>query len=121
MANETLDYKIFSQIYANQLADDQYCCIVAEKCKNIVAVSNLRFEWQLHHAERVAEVMELIVHKDFRNQKFGKKLLEESIRIAKSKSCSQIEVCCNQKRKNAHKFYINEGLCKSHYKFYLRI
>ena len=61
--------------------------------------------------------MEFVIACDFRNQGIGKDMLEQACRIAKEYGCSQIEVDCNQLRKDTHRFYIREGMHNFHYKF----
>lgn len=53
----------------------------------------------------------------YRNQGIGKELLAEGCRIARQNGCSQIEAACNQTRKEAHRFYLREGMENGHFKF----
>lgn len=78
---------------------------------------NLRFEYQLHHAVRIAEIMEFVVAPQCRNKGLGKLILNEACEIAKDHDCIQIEVACNQLRKDTHRFYEREGMKNYHYKF----
>lgn len=78
---------------------------------------NLRFEYQLHHAARIAEIMEFVVAPQCRNKGLGKLILNEACEIAKDHDCIQIEVACNQLRKDTHRFYEREGMKNYHYKF----
>ena len=84
---------------------------------HIRGMLNLRFEYQLHHAARIAEIMELVVAAQCRNKGAGKLMLNEACRIAKENGCIQIEVACNQLRKDTHRFYEREGMKNYHYKF----
>ena len=82
---------------------------------------NLRFEEQLHHCEKIAEVMEFVVHQDYRNRNVGQKMFAEAKRIALEHGCSQIELATNQLRKDAHRFYYREGMHNFHYKLSQRL
>lgn len=84
---------------------------------HIRGMLNLRFEYQLHHAACIAEIMELVVAAQCRNKGIGKLMLNEACRIAKENGCIQIEVACNQLRKDTHRFYAREGMKNYHYKF----
>lgn len=114
---ESLDYSKFTQIYDEQLRDSRYCCFVFECDSDIIAVLNLRFENQLHHAGCIAEIMEFAVCSRYRNQGIGKAMFRHACDFAKSIGCLQIEVCCNQIREGAHRFYLREGMDNSHFKF----
>lgn len=117
MENKELCYDMFFKIYQYQLQSEQYDCIVYEQQNTVIAVLNMRIEPQLHHAEYIAEIMEFVVNQSNRNKGIGKKMIQYAFHIAKQNGCSQIEVASNQKRKNAHRFYIKENMHYSHYKF----
>ena len=89
--------------------------IFSEKC--IRSSWNESFEEQLHHCEIIAEIMEFVVAADCRDIGVGKEVLEEACRVAQEYGCSQIEVACNQLRKDTHRFYEREGMHNFHYKF----
>ena len=84
---------------------------------HVRGMMNLRFEYQLHHAARIAEIMEFVVAPQCRNKGLGKLILNEACEIAKDHDCIQIEVACNQLRKDTHRFYEREGMKNYHYKF----
>jgi Acetyltransferases len=117
MENRQLPFEQFRTIYRDQLNDRHYYCLVREQAAGVIAVLNLRFEEQLHHADRIAEIMEFAVESAFRNQGIGKEMLEQACLIAKEHGCSQIEVACNQLREKTHRFYLREGMHNFHYKF----
>jgi PhnO protein len=48
-------------------------------------------------------------------------MLAQSCRIAADNGCSQIEVACNQLRKDTHRFYVREGMHNFHFKFSKRL
>lgn len=130
LENTALDYGNFSRIYAAQLCSNSYFCLLAasdlsdvalDSGQNILGLINLRFEEQMHHAAKIAEILEFVVKEDWRKKGIGKALLQRAGEIAKSCSCSQIEVCCNQSRNAAHKFYLAAGFINSHYKFCKKI
>ena len=80
-----------------------------------------RFEEQLHHTERIAEILEFAINTTCRNMGIGKEMLAQSYRIAADNGCSQIEVACNQLRKDTHRFYVREGMHNFHFKFSKRL
>lgn len=117
MENTQLDYKKFEQIFIKCLDNENFYSIVAEEDGFIIGCLNLRIEYQLHHVEKIAEIMELAVKNEYRSKGVGKYLLDNAKKISKDNNCLQIEVCCNQIRKKAHKFYQREGIKNTHFKF----
>lgn len=121
MENKRLPYEIFEGIYRKQLQREDMYCLIREEDGKVTAMLNLRFEEQLHHCEKIAEIMEFVVDVECRNAGIGKEVLEEACRVALEYGCSQIEVACNQLRKDTHRFYEREGMHNFHYKFSKRL
>ncbi len=117
MEKTELPYESFYSIFQKQLADDDYYCLVYENESGVAGVLNLRFEEQLHHCGRIAEVMEFAVAPSCRNMGIGKEMLACACQIAKDCNCTQIKVACNQLREDTHRFYLREGMNNYHYKF----
>ncbi|WP_419766836.1 GNAT family N-acetyltransferase [Arcobacter sp.] len=117
MESTQLDYKKFEQIFIRYLENENFYSIVAEEDDLTIACLNLRIEYQLHHVEKIAEIMELAVKKGYRSKGVGKELLDKARKISKDNNCLQMEVCCNQIREKAHMFYQREGMKNSHFKF----
>ena len=117
LEGKELPFEKFSSIYLEQLENRNYYCLVCERDGRMAAVLNLRFEGQLHHADRIAEIMEFAVGAPYRSRGIGKEMLAEACRIAKEHGCGQIEVACNRMREGAHRFYQREGMEQTHYRF----
>ena len=90
-----LPFESFYAIYREQLNSAGHYCLICVHNEAVLAVLNLRFERQLHHCERIAEIMEFVVDASCRNQGIGKEMLERASQIAKEHGCSQIEAACN--------------------------
>lgn len=114
-----LPYELFSEMFAKQVKSTHYCCLVARESPDspVRAMLNMRFENQLHHAARIAEILEFIVDKDVRGQGVGAAMLEEAQRVAREMGCVQLELTSNRTRTDAHRFYEREGMVQSHVKF----
>lgn len=119
MEQSALPYEQFQRIFLAQLEDEVYYCLVCRREGELVAVLNLRFEEQLHHAGKIAEIMELAVDGSHRNRGLGRELLERACALAKERRCMQIELACNRLRRDAHRFYLRAGMQRYHYKFSL--
>ena len=117
MESSPLPFERFSEIFREQLGRECFRCLVEEQDGRVIAVLNLRFENQLHHAERIAEIIEFAVDPAYRNKGLGKQMLESACRIAKDCGCMQIEVACNRLRTDTHRFYLSAGMHNFHYKF----
>ena len=117
MEAKELPYAGFAEIFSAQLADPDRLCLVCELDGEAAAVCNIRFEYQLHHAARIAEIMELAVAPGRRNCGLGADLLREAHAAAIANGCVQIELACNMLRHDAHRFYEREGFKRYHYKF----
>ena len=79
--------------------------ILCEENGETIGVLNLRYEEQLHHSETIAEIMEFVIATGYRKEGRGKDMLAYASQHAKEKGCTQIEVSCNQLRKDTHRFY----------------
>ena len=116
LENDELPYAAFVRIYKNQILDDRYACLVCVTDDRIVGFLNMRFEEQLHHTARIAEILEFSVRTSERSRGIGKDLFTAACALAKEHGCEQIEAASNQKRTDAHRFYMREGMQNSHYK-----
>ena len=112
-----LAFDRFSVIYQEQMSNGHYYCLLCEHDNNVIGVLNLRFEEQLHHSERIAEIMEFAVDSTYRNRGIGKEMFANACQLAKDFGCTQIEVDCNQLRTDTHRFYLREGMHNFHFKF----
>ena len=121
MEKKELPYDRFENIYHYQISDCHYYCLVFEQDGMVIGTLNMRFEEQLHHTERIAEILEFAINTTCRNMGIGKEMLAQSYRIAADNGCSQIEVACNQLRKDTHRFYVREGMHNFHFKFSKRL
>lgn len=117
LEQEELDPAIFARIFKEQLARPDMACLVCEEEGEVVAFINLRFEWQLHHCERICEIMEFIVSAGHRDEGLGTRLFAEACLKAKQEGCAQIEVASNVLRQDAHRFYERQGMRRSHFRF----
>ena len=122
LEDETLPQARFEAVFARQLAEaDRYVCLLGEQGGQTVGVINLRFEEQLHHAARIAEIMEFVVEEKHRGRGIGRLLLCAACRCAIGFGCTQLEVACSRHRTEAHRFYQSAGMCDSHQKFVLTL
>ena len=117
LENEELPIHRFKEVFIKNYKSPSVNYFVCENEDSIVAFASLHIQCLLHHCSKVAEIQELIVNKEYRGNGIGKKLFDEMVKTAQKNDCSILEVCCNQKRIQSHKFYEHCGMLKSHYKF----
>lgn len=117
MEAKTLPYDQFADIFRRQSGDPRYECIVREEDGQAMGVLNLRYEEQLHHAGLIAEIMEFVIAAGWRGAGRGSDMLAYACRRARERGCLQIEVACNQLRRDTQRFYLREGMKNFHFKF----
>lgn len=91
--------------------------LLFDKNDEILGIGVLAIVYPLHHADKIAEVMEIVTAEGARGKGVGKKILDEMMRLAAQKGCAGIELASNKKRIDAHRFYEREGFIPTHYKF----
>lgn len=121
LERQNFDYEAFAAIYIRQQEDERYCCLVCEADGEVVGLLNLRFEEQLHHAGRVAEVLEFVVLPAYRGRGIGREMVTAAEHLARARGCGLMEVASGRQRTAAHRFYEREGFAGSHYKFTKRL
>lgn len=76
LEQKELPYQRFSEIYYQQIQDSRYYCLVYEYNGSVVAALNLRMEEQLHHTERIAEILEFSVAESCRGKGVGREMFD---------------------------------------------
>lgn len=114
-----LDKDVFTQIYDRQISDCHYLLIVVQLNQLVVGFLSLQIKEHLHHAAKIAEIIELVIHESSRGQRIGDSLFQAAKKFAKENNCSQLELCTNVRRLRAHQFYEKQGMNKSHHCFTL--
>lgn len=117
LEQDTLDFSCFRKIYEDLMNRPDYHSILWEEDTTVMGFLNLRTDYQLHHAAKIAEIVELIVNSGQRSKGIGKQLFNKACELARDNKCVLLELSCNEKRINAHKFYENCGMIKSHFRF----
>lgn len=110
---------LFHSIFEKNLSDKNIFYFVSEHNFKISGFISLHIQHLLHHWGKVAEIQELYVQTEDRNNGIGKMLLETAIKTAKENNCELIELSANKTRTKAHEFYLKNGFNNSHFKFTL--
>jgi PhnO protein len=75
----------------------------------------------LHHCGKVGEIQELYIDPAYRNQGFGRLLINEIIKIAKIEHFTSLEVSSNKKRTENVSIYEHFGFRLTHNTFTMEI
>ena len=71
----------------------------------------------LHHCGTVYELQELYVDAEYRSHGIGRQLVAALMPIIDKQPYDILEVCSNMRRKDAHRFYLNNGFEQTSFKF----
>ena len=117
LKDKKLDFNRFKESYKNKISDEKNYFIIGIETNNVVGFLSLVIDFQLHHADKVATVEELIVSSKYRSNGMGKMLLENAVNYAKESKCDVIELTSGFSRERAHRFYEKNVFIKGSYKF----
>lgn len=117
LKNKEFDYTKFEIAFTSKIQDKRNYYIIGIEDDNVIGFLSLIIDYQLHHAEKVATIEELIVSSKYRSKGLGKKLLENAIQYARNNGCDVIELTSGFSRERAHRFYEKNGFTKGSYKF----
>lgn len=115
------NFDIFKNVYYSKLSDTKNYYAVAVEEDNVIGFISLVIDYQLHHADKVGTIEELIVSSESRSQGVGKLLLNYAVCYAKENSCDVIELTSGFSRTDAHRFYEKNGFRKGSYKFKMNL
>ena len=104
LEGQELNFAAFQEIFLAQCSARDWVGLVWEE------------ERQLHHAGWVAEILELVTHPSLRGRGIGARLMQQAKAAASRRGCQRLEVACNVRRKDAHRFYQKCGLQLEHYR-----
>lgn len=112
-----LDFKKFENAFNYNLNKENVYYYLLKENDQTIGFISIIINYQLHHADKVATVEELVINPKFQGKKYGTSLLNYAIELAKNEKCNVIELTSNFSREEAHKFYEKNGFIKSSYKF----
>lgn len=108
-ANSKLNYDLLKIAYNKAVYSEVQKLIVGESMDNIIGFCSLTIKNNLWQAGNLGHIDELIVDNNYRGKGIGSKLMDEITRIAKENQCKRIELDSAFNRKEAHRFYENQG------------
>jgi PhnO protein len=114
LTNRDFTKKQFDDCFIYNL--DRGSVLVYEKDNLVSGCLAFDIHYSLHFSRKTAEIVNLIVDENARNNGIGKDLLTEFEKIAVDNGCVCIEVASGKHREAAHRFYEREGFACNHYK-----
>lgn len=113
----SLDRSKLEAVYLRNLADPGIHYLIALENGEAAGFASVHVQNLLHHGGKIAELQEIVVARERRGQGLGGRLFSEAEKTARAAGCLQLEVCCNRKRTDSHRFYERQGMAASHFKF----
>src|SRR6185312_4530241 len=115
LENYTLDKDVFNENFRQNLNSSRVHYLVAIINNEIIGFVSCHGQLLLHHEGIVYEIQEIVVSNEHRSKGIGKKLLHVLEEIISKEDYKLLEVACNMKRKDAHRFYLANGFDQTHY------
>lgn len=117
LEEETLDFALFQQIFARNLQNPDCHYFLAFDADLCVGYASVHAQWLLHHCGKVGEIQEMFVVSDYRGKGVGGLLIRQLLEVAQAENFEILEVTANKKRLDTHRFYEQQGLERTHFKF----
>lgn len=115
--NKELNKNNLKNVFKKGLTSKNEIYLCAEVNNKIIGFCSLAIRNSLWQEACMGHICELIVHKDYRKNKIGTKLIYKISDIAKKRGCKKIELDSAFKRKKAHIFYKKLGFENRAYLF----
>lgn len=117
LEDQTINFRNFEKCFIANLQNPLIHYVVAIVQEQAAGFISVHLQSLLHHAGPVAEIQELFVLDNFRQQSIGRLLFTEAQQWARKKSAVQIEVTALMHRAQAELFYKAMGFQPTHFKF----
>ena len=116
--NKKLDEKNIKTILLKQMNDKKkHTLFVIKQNKETIGMITVSWRLNLYFEGLLGAIDELVIDKKYRGMGIGTKVLKETIRICKKRKPKGLNLISALHRKEAHCFYIKNGLEKSGYEF----
>jgi len=109
--DQKIEYKnVYNHFQAMEQQKDTYENYVLVLDEKVIGFMSILFYRSIYHQKGTAQINELVVSKDYRNQGLGKQLLQFGIKIAKERGMDEIEIGVSKDNKKALDFYKRNGI-----------
>jgi len=114
LAKATSDpHEIFdSEIFQHLISNERGSLVVAEESGEVLGMASISFNLALRYNGEYCQLEELVVDPDARGKNVGGLLIEETIRIAKTRGCKEYGLYILESTKHNQGFYEKYGFIK---------
>ena len=92
----------FENIFGSLLKLPDHFLMIGEIEGRTIAFLHLRLEGQLHHAAKIAEILEFDVERSHRGRHLGQQFLAYAEKLARDNGCIQLEIRTNMTSQTHH-------------------
>ncbi|MEZ0129836.1 GNAT family N-acetyltransferase [Flavobacterium sp. LBUM151] len=117
LENEELDFRIFEEIFNENISNPNNLYLIAENENEALGFISFHTQNLLHHCGLVGEIQEFFIHQNHREKGIGRQLIEKIMQYANQNNLKSIEVTTNRRRAENVVIYENLGFKLSHNKF----
>jgi N-acetylglutamate synthase-like GNAT family acetyltransferase len=93
LEDEDLPLDSFTSVFQKNLSDFCWSMFVIQVENEMAGFCSLHFKNSLHHATEIAELEEIILLPEYRNQGLGGDVIRKLQQKCKERAISQLEVC----------------------------
>ena len=103
--NNIFDSNIFNEVISNKRGS----LIIAEEEGKILGMASVSFNLALRYNGEYCQLEELVVHQEARGKNVGGLLIEETLRLAKTRGCKEFGLYLLESTKHNQSFYEKYG------------
>ena len=103
--NNIFDSNTFNQVISNERGS----LVIAEEEGQILGMASVSFNLALRYNGEYCQLEELVVHQQARGKNVGGLLIEETLRLAKSRGCKEFGLYLLESTKHNQSFYEKHG------------
>ena len=107
-SHEIFDLETFEHLISNERGS----LIVAEENAKVLGMASISFNLALRYNGEYCQLEELVVDSEARGKNIGGLLIEETIRLAKSRGCKEFGLYILESTKHNRGFYEKYGFIK---------
>jgi PhnO protein len=118
LEERTFDFNRFKEKFSDNLDNSDIIYLVSVNEKDeVTGFLSCHGQDLLHHEEKVFEIQEMYVARNYRDMGIGKALFAALVEKLGKTDCESLEVTTQVKRADAKRFYLKLGFVQTHIKF----
>jgi PhnO protein len=118
LEERTFDFNRFKEKFSDNLDNPDIIYLVSvNEQDEVTGFISCHGQDLLHHEEKVFEIQEMYVARNYRDKGIGKALYASLLEKLAKSECESLEVTTHVKRADAKRFYLKLGFVQRHLKF----